>query len=234
MALPFLKSHPKASPNDRIKELSGRGFAESEMIDILRKEGYAPSDIDVALTSTMASKVTDQSQQNTYNQPPQTSYTASEPTPSPWTQAQPQPKRETVLPTLEEITEKRPSALPQIPETSIPAEYYQQSYLTEEYVDYVIQARMGEYNQKLTEFSVKTQDLGKRIEEVSDRINEIMSLRNAEQTQILSKIDTFKDSVGGIDTRIGSLEKAFKETLPALIESVRALTDLVQRLKREM
>lgn len=228
MALPFLKSHPKASPSDRVKDLSSRGFAESEMIDILRKEGYVPSDIDVALTQAMATKVAEPQQTRS-------TYTAPVPTPSPWDQAPlQQPRREPSLPTLEEITEKRPSALPQIPETSIPAEYYQQSYLTEEYVDYVIQARMGEYNQKLTEFSVRTQELAKRIEEVSDRINEIMSLRNAEQTQILSRIDTFKDSVGGIDIRIGSLEKAFKETLPALIESVRALTNLVQRFKREM
>ena len=228
MALPFLKHQPKASPSERVKDLSSRGFAESEMIDILRKEGYAPSDIDVALTQAMANKVTES------QQPAMNSYTSPVNTPSPWDQAPLQPKREPSLPTLEEITEKRPSALPQIPETSIPAEYYQQSYLTEEYVDYVIQARMGEYNQKLTEFSVRTQELGKRIEEVGDRINEIMNLRNAEQTQILSRIDMFKDSMAGIDIRIGSLEKAFKETLPALIESVRALIDLVQRLKREM
>ena len=92
---------------------------------------------------------------------------------------------------------------------------------------------MGEINQKITEFSVKAGEIERRIQEVSDRINEIMSLRNAEQTQILSKIETFKEGVGDIETRIGGLEKAFKETLPALIESVRALTDLVQRFKRE-
>ncbi len=228
MALPFLQHKQKASPTDRVKELSGRGFAEAEMIDILRKEGYNPNDIDSALTSAMTSKVSEPAP-SSYTQ-----YTQQPPAPinAPWENAQPQ--RNSALPTLEEITEKRPSALPQIPETSVPAEYYQQSYMTEEYVDYVIQARMGEFNQKIAEFSGRTQELAKRIEEVSDRINEIMSLRNAEQTQILSKIDTFKDSVGGIDTRIGSLERAFKETLPALIESVRALTDLVHRFKREM
>jgi hypothetical protein len=36
-----------------------------------------------------------------------------------------------------------------------------------------------------------------------------------------------------VNMRMASLEKAFKETLPALIESVRSLSDLVQRLKRE-
>lgn len=220
MALPFLKN-PLAKgkgsiPVERVRDLTGRGFSEVEVIDVLRKEGYSPQEIDAALAQTLkfAATAPSQLQQQTIEYP----------------------KSEPALPTLEEIMPKTQQQAPQIPETSLPQEYYQsyqQNYPTEEYVDYVVQARMGEINQKLTEFSVKAQEIERRIQEVSDRINEIMSLRNAEQTQILSKIETFKEGVGDIETRIGGLEKAFKETLPALIESVRALTDLVQRLKRE-
>jgi len=218
MALPFLKN-PLAKgkgmiPVERVRDLTGRGFSEVEVIDVLRKEGYSPEEIDNALTQNLK-------------------FAATTPQPA---QQQPidYPRTEPALPTLEDIVPKQQT--PQIPETSLPQEYYQgyqQNYPTEEYVDYVVQARMGEITQKITEFSVKAQEIERRIQEVSDRINEIMSLRNAEQTQILSKIETFKEGVGDIETRIGGLEKAFKETLPSLIESVRGLTDLVQRLKRE-
>lgn len=216
MALPFLKN-PLAKgkgsvPVERVRDLTGRGFSEVEVIDVLRKERYSPEEIDNALTQALKFAATTPQQ----DQPME------------------YPKREPALPTLEEILPKQQT--PQMPETSLPQEYYQgyqQNYPTEEYVDYVVQARMGEVTQKITEFSMKAQEIEKRIEEVSDRISEIMSLRNAEQTQILSKIETFKEGVGDIETRMGGLEKAFKETLPALIESVRALTDLVQRLKRE-
>lgn len=219
MALPFLKnplSKGKGSiPVERVRDLTGRGFSEVEVIDVLRKEGYSPEEIDNALTQTLKFAATNPSQQET-----------------------PEHQRgESALPTLEDITPKQQQQAPQIPETSLPQEYYQnfqQNYPTEEYVDYVVQARMGEITQKITEFSVKAQEIERRIQEVSDRISEIMSLRNAEQTQILSKIEIFKEGVGDIETRIGGLEKAFKETLPSLIESVRALTDLVQRLKREV
>ena len=216
MALPFLKN-PLAKgkgsiPVERVRDLTGRGFSEVEVIDVLRKEAYSPEEIDNALTQSLK-------------------FAATTPT-----QRQPieYPRTEPALPTLEDIVPKQQT--PQIPETSLPQEYYQgyqQNYPTEEYVDYVVQARMGEINQKITEFSVKAQEIERRIQEVSDRISEIMSLRNAEQTQILSKIETFKEGVGDIETRIGGLEKAFKETLPSLIESVRGLTDLVQRFKRE-
>jgi hypothetical protein len=40
-----------------------------------------------------------------------------------------------------------------------------------------------------------------------------------------------KDLIEEMNVRLESLEKAFKETLPALIESIRALSELTQRLK---
>ncbi len=217
MALPFLKNplqKGKGSiPVERVRDLTGRGFSEVEVIDVLRKEGYSPGEIDSALTQSLKFAATNAPQ------PHQTYHTGSS------------------LPTLEEIAAPKPEEQqPQIPETSLPESYYQQyqqNYPTEEYVDYVVQARMGEITQKITEFSMKSQEIERRTQEVSDRISEIMNLRNAEQTQILSKIETFKEGVSDIEIRMSSLEKAFKETLPALIESVRGLTDLVHRLKRE-
>ncbi|MBI2084108.1 MAG: hypothetical protein HYT70_00635 [Candidatus Aenigmarchaeota archaeon] len=209
MALPFLKSKPKVAPVDRVKELSGKGFSDSEIVDILRKDGYQASEVDAALTQSMRYEAT---------------------------RSQTTERSELELPTLEDITPETKPQMPQIPETSLPQQYYQeqaQQFPTEEYVDYIVQARMGELNEKIVEVSVKIQGFEKRLTELGDRINEILSLRNAEQTQILSRIDTFKDSAGGVETRIGALEKAFRQTLPALIESVRALSDLVQRMKSE-
>lgn len=202
-----MKNKGKGSiPAERVRELTGRGFSEVEVIDVLRKEGYSPDEIDGGLTQSMKFSATQQ--------------------PS---------NAEPALPTLEEITaQARQPQMPQLPETSLPEGYYQQqSYPVEEYVDYIVQARMGELMQKITEFSVRTEELAKRVEDVNSRINEIMNLRNAEQTQIISKIDTYGESNTGVETRLSGLEKAFKETLPALIESVRALTDLVNRMKRE-
>jgi hypothetical protein len=49
---------------------------------------------------------------------------------------------------------------------------------------------------------------------------------------IMSKLDSFGNNLVEMNARLSSFEKAFKEALPALIESVRSLTDLVGRLKR--
>ena len=213
--LPFLKKkeqHAKTFvPMERIGDLSGRGFSEPEMIDVLRKEGYAPEAIDTALTQSIKMNV------------------ASEPPRPPALESR-EPNEQ--LPTLEELTPK--AEMPQIPESPLPQQYYQQQYPTEDYVDYIVQARVGEVTERMNEFNIRYQEMEKRIDAVSQQLTQMMQTRSGEQQQILSSIDGFGDTINDVNTRVGSLERVFKDTLPALIESVRALSDLVQRLKREV
>ncbi len=215
MQLPFLKKKDveKVSSTDRVRELSSKGFSEIEMIDILRKDGYSPEEIDKALTQSLRMGVSAPA-----FTPPATSY------------APPAPQTSSRLPTLDEIAPA--TEMPEIPEVSLPPQYSQPT-MSEEYVNYLVEDRVGDLKDRLNDVSYKTRELEQRIEDIQERVGELLQARSAEQTQILNKIDEFKDVVLGTDARVGSLEKAFKETLPALIESVRALSDVVQRLKRE-
>ncbi len=130
------------------------------------------------------------------------------------------------------FTAEEKKEMPELPETSLPEEYYQ-GYATEEYLDYLVSEKMASVSEKVNEFNLKFQELENKIAAIHAQINEITKLRVEGQESIISKIDSLKESISEIEVRLGSLEKAFKETLPALIESVRALSDLVQRLKRE-
>lgn len=212
VGLPFLKKkEPEVIigkgfiPVDRVREMATRGFSEPEMIDILRREGFSAEEIDKALTQALKIGVTGE--------------------------AKPAKHEEPKLPTFEEIL-KETSPTPQMPETSLPPEYYQ-TYPTEEYIDYVVQSRMSEINEKINEFSIKYQELEKRIDQLNDQLSEILKTRSSENQVLLNRIDAFKENVDELNIKFSGLEKAFKETLPALIESVRALSDLVQRLKKE-
>jgi DNA-binding transcriptional MerR regulator len=215
MPLPFLKKKPEAFvgkgfiPVDRVKELSSRGFAEPQIVDTLLKEGFSVDEIDKALTQALKTSVA----------------------------APAQKKEETKLPTLEEIAkEEKPLEVPETPLAEI--EKYagyptEERYSTEEYIDYVVQARVAEIVEKIKEFEIKYSELEKRIENIRSQLDEFLKSRSEEQKQILNKIETFNESINDMNIKVGGLEKVFKETLPALIESVRALSELVQRLKKE-
>ena len=201
-------------PTDRVRELSGKGFSEPEIIDVLRKEGYGAEEIDRALTQALKIGVTGE------------------------------PERPVGLPTLEDIQaqQAQPFAaaaeptIPQMPERSM--RYPQQTYPTEGYgteelVESIVHERMSEVDQKLNEFRVKYADLERDISDLHHQLSILSKGRSEAEEKILNKIESFKESLNDMNSKISSLDKAFKDALPALIESVRSLSDLVHRLKKE-
>jgi len=123
--------------------------------------------------------------------------------------------------------------MPQIPEPSLQYPQVPEGYGTEELVESLVHERMADVDEKLAEFRVKHADLERNISNLHNQL--LILTRGTSQTEqtIVAKLDSLKDSLIDLDARMSSLEKAFKDALPALIESVRSLTDLVQRFKKE-
>lgn len=200
-------------PVDKVKQLSSKGFSEPEMIDILRKEGFSSDEIDRALTQTLTIGVTGE-------------------------------EHNEKLPTLKELQtqpfsssgENPPLFVPQQEPANQPVyqQYYpQEDYSTEELVEAIVQERMMELDDKLGDFREKYSGMERKISDIHHRLEIISKSRSQRDDVLLAKADSMKENLAEIEAKISSLEKAFKDTLPALIESVRSLTDLVQRLKRE-
>ena len=201
-------------PVNRVKELSVKGFSEPEMIDVLRREGFSAEEIDRALTQALRLGVTGE------------------------------PESTSTLPTMEsmQMQQQTPSnQVPQIPERSLqypeqyPPQYpaQQEGYGTEELKESIVQERMNGVDQRFHELSSKQTDLERGLSSLHHQLSIMSKGRTQTEEMMISKIDSFKDTLLEISARMSSLEKAFKEALPALIESVRALIDLVQRFKRE-
>jgi DNA-binding transcriptional MerR regulator len=217
MPLPFLQQKPesmkKGVPVDRVTELSSKGFSEVDIIDILRKEGYSPDEIDAALTEALKLGVSGIS---------------------------PPAKDEVSLPKLEELQPKK--APMEVPETSLPQDYSyystpyyvqpEQAYPSEDYIELLVKEKTAELDDKLKEFMIKYSELEKRFAEVHEQLNEIAKAKRTAEDLILVRLDEVKSVLTEVETRLSGVEKAFKDTLPALIESVRALSDVVQKMKK--
>lgn len=201
-------------PTDKVKQLSSKGFSEPEIIDVLRKEGFSAEEIDRALTQALAIGVTGEEQ----------------------TQSLPTLRELQTQPTTEEPFYQSEFPLqpePQ-PETQYPAESYPaETYSPEELVESIVQERMVELDQKLTEFRDKYSSLERKITDVHNRLSILSKVRGQRDDALLAKMDAMKDGLADIEAKMSSLEKAFRDALPALIESVRALSDIVQRFKKE-
>ncbi len=222
MPVPLVKREeilPRPSVLNRIEELSSRGLSEIEIIDTLRKEGYSPDEIDKGLTEALKTGATEiralppKPKEEPKKLPP--------PPPEP-------PKLPASLPAPLELPSQ---SMPQVPEVSVQQDYFYPEYTTEEYIDYMVKEKTEEINKKINEFMLKQKELEAKILSLHEKLSEVSQVKTSEQQLIETKIDSLKDLVEEMNARLESLEKAFKETLPALIESIRALSELTQRLK---
>lgn len=215
-------------PVERIKDLAARGFTEPEIIDMLRREGYSADVIDRALTEALKLKTMGdfeaQAERPAESQMQQIQPRQAEQRPS---SIMPPP------PNLPAPVETPPMQIPQVPETSLPQEYDTEEYSAEEYIDYVVKEKTEEINERISSFMVKYKELEGKISNLHDKLSEMGKAQTSGEQIIISKLDSYKELINDVDIRLASLEKTFKDTLPALIESVRALTDLVQRVKRQ-
>lgn len=141
-----------------------------------------------------------------------------------------QPEPQSSLPTFGQPQQPQ---IPQIPEPSLQYSQATEGYGAEELVESIVNERMADVNQELTEFKMKHADMERDISNLHHQLSIITKSRSQAEQVIITKLDSMKDSMVDVNARMSSLEKAFKDALPALIESVRALTDLVQRFKKD-
>ncbi|MCS7106013.1 MAG: hypothetical protein NZ942_01720 [Candidatus Aenigmarchaeota archaeon] len=219
MAMPLPKKEeafPKPSVLSRIEELSSRGLSEIEIIETLRKEGYSPDEIDKGLTEALKLKATEPRPL-----PPKPKEEVKKLPPEP-------PKLPSTLPAPLELPSE---PMPQVPEVSVQQDYFYPEYTTEEYIDYVVKEKTDEISRRMNELMLKQKELETKILSLHEKLSEISQTKTSEQQLIGTKIDSLKDLIEEMNIKIESIEKAFKETLPALIESIRTLSELTQKLK---
>jgi len=213
MPLQLFKKQQRIPPVERVRELSSHGFSEPEIIDVLRKEGYTPQEIDLALTQALKEKL--------------------EKLP------QPQQKEEDKNPTFEDIAKKL-QAEQQMQAQSIQQpniqysqtiSQYEQQYSWEDYfnyIDYLIHSRISEINKEVEKINLKYQNLERRMDEINLSVKDTINKKEETYIQILKKIDELNSSLMDLSQRVSALEELLKDILPALIESVRSLTKIAQ------
>lgn len=219
-------------PTDKVKELFSKGFSEVEIIDILRKEGFSPEEVDKALTEALKSEI------NKVKLPTKKDieeYVKEESKPSqPPVQQETNQQPQTVQQPVQPIQQPQPQPIQPVNPVQQEADEEDYTYVTpEEYVEYLIREKMQDLNTRLMEFNMKYKELENRIADLTERLDNFWKSREDEYQSILRRIETLKDSLDEMNTRIATLERAFKETFPSLIEGIKLLSEVVQKLKKE-
>ncbi|OYT42713.1 MAG: hypothetical protein B6U78_00305 [Candidatus Aenigmarchaeota archaeon ex4484_224] len=189
-------------PIERVKELSSKGIPDNEIVNILKKEGFSQAEIDSAMSQAIRDVVAGKEE------------------------------RREELPTIEDL--KKPQEDFEIPEEPVPESYYREiskSSPDDTYIETLIEDRVSEINKKISEMNLRYKEIEAKIEAISNLLKEIEAEKENEKINLENRISELKEDIRRLIAKVESLERVFKEALPALIESVKALTDLVNKLK---
>ncbi|MEM5843199.1 MAG: hypothetical protein QXL97_00585 [Candidatus Aenigmatarchaeota archaeon] len=220
-------------PVERVKNLLDKGFSEIEIIDLLRKEGFSPEEIDKALMEALSSRslqtqvektsITQQTELVSQNQQisaqqPQNIQASIQ---SQFQQQAFQPIASAPLSTTQQTQTKKEEAV----DTQI-------DYVSlEEYIEYLLREKMQEINKRLMETNLRFKEFEERILGLKEEIEDLSKGSKDELNKILSEIRLNRDMVSELSIKVDTLSKTLKELLPSLIESVRLLGEIVQKLK---
>ena len=99
----------------------------------------------------------------------------------------------------------------------------------EEVVEAVVEEKWKQLEFRIDAIEKRFDAVNERLHDVDLQIRTLKESGTSASGGIEGKLDQYHENLDQIDARIGSIEKAFKETLPSMIESVRAVNESLQK-----
>lgn len=99
----------------------------------------------------------------------------------------------------------------------------------EEVVEAVVEEKWKQLEFRIDAIEKRFDSVNERLHDIDLQMRTIKESGTAASGGIEGKLDQYNENLDQIDARIGSIEKAFKETLPSMIESVRAVNESLQK-----
>jgi prefoldin subunit 5 len=253
----FRPSRPRSIPTAEVQALSSRGMAEPDIINTLRREGYSISDIDQAMKEALRGRVASGEPED-YG-PPARPREPFEPGPLP----PPEPippgpprsplRREREIPPSPlgefddvprggDFLEETP-AIPRGPEfpEELPMPPAERRRKTrgfdrrdiEELTEVVVEEKLRGLGERFDSIQSQFREMDRKINAISEEMNTIRSSKGGEVRGISEKIDSYKQDIGELNGRMESLERALKDSLAPMLDSLRSLSETVKLLKKK-
>lgn len=245
----FLKKKPPASPAfvpiDLVQRMAAAGMPEPIIAAQLRARGFSPPQIETALREALKVEVGRPSGEGPIGPPAEERPPEMPPVPPvelppvarppayPAPVAAPVPRQLGIPP--ERVTTPLPPQAQTVMTFERPAvERLREApaeITLEEVVEGIVADRWSEFEDRLSDFEKRDIQLQAQIQDLKKSINELESRLKAKESDMVTHLEGMTESMTGIEGRIGSIEKVFKDFIPQITESARTMADIVEKLK---
>lgn len=243
----------RITPTDEVRALSSRGVPEPDIIRKLRRDGYSTNEIDHAMKEALRSKVSGEFYEapTEYGEmplgkpprdlsseeeiPEDLSYPGSLETEE--EELPPMPEAPPIEPEFPEMPRGGDFGRPALRRPAPPMERRpfkgMERKEMEELAEVIVEEKLMGMRERLKTIDTQFSQVKSRIDSLSAEMNSIRSERGGEVKGIEEKIDAYSRSMDGLNGRMESMEKAFKDSLVPMLESMRSLSELVKSLKEK-
>lgn len=209
ISVPGFSGKKKEPAEQVVRRLSAMGRNEREIIDYMKKEGYPNEVISKALNRALKFKVT--GSQNPPIPTSQNQSTIMSGSPEGFIAPPPeQPFEQNVM----EMTEEEEIGL-------------------EELVEEIVNEKWKESLSELKDVERAIVQLQDQVRFLEEKIKHVSKKGDEGKGELKDIMEESSAHIENIESRVGSVERAFREFLPSLTENVRSLSGIVDKMKKE-
>ncbi len=239
-------------PTDEVKALSSRGVPEPDIIMKLRRDGYSTGEIDQAMKDALRSRVSGETGPpppayggRALGGPPEDlpareeiprglGYPSSEAMggpelPPPPAEAPPGGMEFPESPTGEDFLRPPPGRVAPVGRPSKRIDKREM----EELAEVIVEEKLRGMDERFRAIDTRFHQINRKMDTLSAEMNMIRSEKSGEVKGIEDKMESYLKSIDGLNGRIESMEKALKDSLAPMLESLRSLSDVVKSLKEK-
>ncbi len=207
---------------EKVADLAGKGLSQPEIIKMLRNQGYNEFDIERALKHSIKAGV------------------ESPDFPVKERSIKPREKGEPLYPQedverhplrMPEVGHRPPSLRPALPARPPAPERVDKKEI-EALIEEVVAEKWESVEERLTEIEDRFSGFESRLVNLEEKMNQVRMEETNKDKEISTKIDTYKESIGELSSKMEGMETVMKSSLSALLETTRSLSDVVESLKK--
>jgi prefoldin subunit 5 len=242
----LFRKKPKIPASERVKELSAQGFAEIDIIKQMKKEGYSVKDVDAAMKEVLKTAVAKLPTREEFLRPPTPMEKPVErPVERPRILEEiERPRPELALPgeeiwtkPIERPLEIRPK--PERPEIEEefklpavrPKPAIEKRAEIEEIAEAIIAEKWENFSKEIEAVNKKIADLDAKISAIDISLQEVRGIKRSDIEEIKGSIENYKGSLTEVSSRMESIERAVRDSLGPMLQTLRAMSDTIKALK---
>lgn len=207
------KQEEKLIPPAEVERMAKMGLSDKDIIKYLKAQGYSYPEIEKAMMAAVKKGATEEPQQSQLQAP-----------------VQKEAARAPELPDLPEISSE-PTFEEELGMGAEPEMDINPEVIVEELVEGVVNEKWQKFEEQMSHTEDELNKLRTDLQQSLSRLESIKHEPHGKESE--AKIQELSEQLEELQARVGGLEKAFKQFLPALTKNIESLSHMIHEMKEK-